>query len=150
MTTRLPRSCRLAAALALFFGHAGCPGFGDRLPPDAALPDAGDAAGLVDADSPTPEAGPPADAAPDVPPAPLPRFDPDVADFLLRHCSLCHGELPVGGAPYALVTLEETRTHLAAILDRVVDKRDMPPGGGVVTDEEREMLTRWAEGGAVP
>jgi hypothetical protein len=54
MTTRLPRSCRLAAALALFFGHAGCPGFGDRLPPDAALPDAGDAAGLVDADSPTP------------------------------------------------------------------------------------------------
>jgi uncharacterized membrane protein len=135
--------------LALPLTQAGCPGFGDRLPPDAALPDAGDAAALADADV-TPEAGPPADASPDVPATPLPRFDPDITDFLLRHCSLCHGELPVGGAPYALVTLEETRTHLPAILDRVIDKRDMPPGGGVVTDEEREMLTRWAEGGALP
>lgn len=135
--------------LALLLTQAGCPGFGDRLPPDAALSDAGDAAGLVDADTPA-EAGPPADAEPDVPPAPLPRFDPEIADFLLRHCSLCHGAQPVGGAPYALVTLDETRMHLAAVLDRVVEKRDMPPGGGVVTDEERAMLTRWAEAGALP
>ena len=150
MATRLPRSCRLALALVLLSGHAACPGFGDRLPPDAALPDASDATSPADADAPAPEAGPSADAEADVPPAAQPHFDPDVSDFLLRHCSLCHGELPVGGAPYALVTLDDTRAHLAAILDRVVDKRDMPPGGGVVTDEERAMLTRWAEGGAVP
>lgn len=149
MASRLPSSLRLASALVLLLSQGACPGFGDRLPPDAAVPDAGDAALVADAE-PGPETGPPPDAEPDVPPVPQPRFDPDVADFLLRHCSLCHGELPVGGAPYALVTLEETRTHLTAILDRVVEKRDMPPGGGVVTDEERDMLTRWAEGGAVP
>lgn len=149
--TPTPRLLSLSASLALFTQSA-CPGFGDRLAPDAGpvAPDADEFGVTDDALPPNAEAGPPPpDAEPDAA-APPPTFEPEIADFLQRHCSLCHGATPVGGAPYAIVTWAEAVDHAAAIVDRTVDKRDMPPGGGLVTDEERERLTAWVAGGTLP
>lgn len=160
MAPRSPFVVRLGAALsaaAALTALPGCPGFGDRLPPDATAVDAADTSDAEsdalpadDARSPAPEGdaagGTPVDAAP---PA-TPHFTPEVEDFLAAHCALCHGERPVGGAPYGLVSRDEVVAHLEAVVDRVVVRRDMPPGGGAVTDAERDMLTRWAEAGAPP
>ncbi len=145
------RALPIALALCTSGMAAGCPGFGDRLPPDAA-PDDASGPGVdtaLDGDlgrrdaTPSDGAPVPADASP-----PRPFWEPEIADFMARHCSLCHGETPVGGAPYALVTYEQVRPHLAAIVHRTVDLRDMPPGGGLVTDEERAALVAWVEAGA--
>ncbi len=140
---------RLLATFALL-AAAGCPGFGDRLPPDAGLADADrpDLAAGDDAERPGTDAERPdlAVVEPDAAVAP-PTYEPEIADFMERHCSLCHGETPVGGAPYALVTWEQSVEYAAAIVDRVVTRRDMPPGGGLVTDEERDRLVAWVAAG---
>lgn len=138
---------RPLAPLALLATLPACPGFGDRLPPDAAVIDSLDDAAAPDVanvDAAT-DASPPdaADATP-----PTPTWTGEIEQLFVVHCSLCHGEMPVGGAPYSLRTYEEVTGHLEAILDRVVEKRDMPPGGGRVTDEERVRLTLWAADGA--
>lgn len=122
---------------------AACPGFGDRLPPDAFL-DVPDARPEVVRDA-GPDGGDVGEAIPDA--EPLPTFADDIAPFLARHCDTCHGEAPVGGAPYALTTLNECRSHLYAIEVRVNVRRDMPPGGGNLTEAERGLLEAWIRAG---
>jgi mono/diheme cytochrome c family protein len=148
-----PVAARVLAVLFVSATGPACPGFGDRLPPDAAGLDGAagpradafvDAAvdGAVPADLRRLDAEP-TDAAPLVP-----IWAPEMADFFVRHCGLCHGETPVGGAPYALVTYAQVVPHLDAIVRRTVDLRDMPPGGGLVTEAERAALVAWVEAGA--
>lgn len=143
----------LVFAVALTAGPA-CPGFGDRLAPDAARADdlealAFDAAAGGRAHDARVADLPPLDAEPpDAAAEPAPSWAPEMAAFFLRHCGLCHGETPVGGAPYALVTYAQVVPHLAAVLRRTVELRDMPPGGGLVTDAEREALVAWVAAGA--
>lgn len=150
----LPRRCLRLAALAALAGLGGCPGFGDRLPPDAGAADARSLAdGALDgrggADAEVTDASADdevTDASADA--EVVPGFETDVRPFLRRHCDDCHGPQPVSGAPYALTTLNECRSHLEAIGRRVLMRRDMPPGGGLVTDAERAMLAAWLDAGA--
>ena len=146
--TRL-RALAVGGTLLLY---AGCPGFGDRIATDALVDGPDGRLDGVDAEGPGPTDAEPnrGDGLPDAADAleVVPRFEPEIVEFLSTHCSLCHGSVTVGGAHYSLVTYEEVVPHLPAVLDRVVTKRDMPPGGGLVTDEERARLTAWARGGA--
>jgi mono/diheme cytochrome c family protein len=144
---------RVFVYIAALAAGPACPGFGDRLAPDAARagdPDGFSADAAADArteDVPVADLrrldAEPADAAPSVP-----VWAPEMADFFVRHCGLCHGQTPVGGAPYPLVTYAQVVPHLAAVLRRTVELQDMPPGGGLVTDAERAALLAWVEAGA--
>ncbi|HBY63940.1 MAG TPA: ascorbate-dependent monooxygenase [Solibacterales bacterium] len=85
-----------------------------------------------------------------------PTFSKEVSRILQAKCQNCHR--PKDIAPFALLTYGDASTW-AADIARVVREGIMPPWKPVpghgefrdsfgLTDEERETLIRWAEGGA--
>ena len=90
------------------------------------------------------------------PAADVPTYARDVAPILYKNCTGCHrpGEI----APMSLLTYEDARPWAKSIRDEVNDGT-MPPWHAaapkgtfhnerVLTAEERETLTKWANGGA--
>jgi hypothetical protein len=73
--------------------------------------------------------------------------------FLLNWCTGCHAsDLPEGARQRAPVgvnldSLDYVRAHSAQILERAVDRADMPPAGGP-SARERELLAEWLRCGA--
>src|ERR1700739_4399144 len=87
---------------------------------------------------------------------PPPNFSKDVAPILYRNCVVCHR--PGAIAPMSLVTYEETRPWAKAIREKV-SLGQMPPWHATaprgtfsndrrLTDQEKEILVRWAGNGA--
>ena len=85
-----------------------------------------------------------------------PTFSRDVAPVLYRNCVTCHraGEI----APMSLITYAEARPWARAIRNKVIDgvmppwHADAPAGTFEnerrLTDAEKSIVTRWADGGA--
>ena len=90
------------------------------------------------------------------PAAGVPTFTKDVAPILYANCTSCHrpGEI----APMSLMTYEEARPWAKSIRDEVTEgtmppwHADAPKGTfhneRVLTAEEKDILTKWANGGA--
>jgi hypothetical protein len=89
-------------------------------------------------------------------PANVPTFSKDVAPNLYKNCTGCHrpGEI----APMSLLTYDDARPWAKAIRDEV-SEGNMPPWHADpkvghfanerrLTDEEKDVLVRWASGGA--
>jgi hypothetical protein len=89
-------------------------------------------------------------------PAAVPTFAKDVAPILYKNCTTCHrpGEI----APMSLLTYEDARPYAKAMRDEVSD-RTMPPWHADaphgtflnergLTDDERDTIVKWANGGA--
>ena len=86
----------------------------------------------------------------------VPTFAKDVAPILYRNCTSCHrpGEI----APMSLLTYEEARPWAKSIRDEVTEGH-MPPWHAdapkgtfhnerVLTADEKDILAKWANGGA--
>jgi hypothetical protein len=86
----------------------------------------------------------------------VPTFARDVAPILFKNCTGCHrpGEI----APMSLLTYADARPHAKAIRDEVADGHmppwhaDAPRGTFLnergISDEDRQVLYRWANNGA--
>jgi hypothetical protein len=82
----------------------------------------------------------------------------DVAPILMKHCARCHR--PGAGAPFSLVTYEQTRSRGKMIAEVVREGRMPPwfaaPGHGrfandpSLTARERELVQQWVAGGRMP
>ncbi len=86
----------------------------------------------------------------------VPTFSKDAAPILYKHCVSCHR--PGDIAPMSLLTYEQARPWARAI-SKAIGARTMPPWHAdapagtfanerVLTDEERQTLIAWADGGA--
>lgn len=76
----------------------------------------------------------------------VPTWHADVQPIIASYCQTCHRDPPIAGAPYALLTLEQVRSHADRIRVRSVQIGDMPPGGGL-PDAEKATLEAWISGG---
>jgi hypothetical protein len=105
---------------------------------------------FASAQSQTPNAG-------RAPAAGAPTFTKDVAPILYKHCTTCHrpGEI----APMSLLTYAEARPWARSIRDKVATGV-MPPwhadpkygkwlNDRRLSDEEKNVITRWADAGAL-
>src|SRR5947208_2675734 len=86
----------------------------------------------------------------------VPTFSADVAPILLSQCADCHR--PGGSAPFNLITYADAKRRARLIADTVT-RRYMPPwkpepgfgefdGVRRLTDEQIDIVKRWAEAGA--
>ena len=64
-----------------------------------------------------------------------------IAPIFVRSCSACH--LPDGAAGTDLLTAAAWEGERAEILERVVEKRSMPPEGHPLSEDDREAIRRW-------
>ncbi len=64
-----------------------------------------------------------------------------IAPIFVRSCSACH--LPDGAAGTDLSTAAAWEGERAEILERVVEKRSMPPEGHPLSEDDREAIRRW-------
>ena len=71
----------------------------------------------------------------------------DVAPIIEARCASCHGETPAGGATFSLLSYDEVFTWAERIRQRVIEQKDMPPGG-LNEAQEFELLARWLAQGA--
>ena len=76
----------------------------------------------------------------------VPTWHADVQPIMRDYCQTCHRVVPVAGAPYPLVTLEEVRQHADRVRVRSVQLGDMPPGSAL-PDALRATLDAWIAGG---
>jgi mono/diheme cytochrome c family protein len=85
-----------------------------------------------------------------------PTFSKDVAPVLYKNCASCHRAGDI--APMSLLTYEEARPWAKSIREKVVNG-EMPPwhadaprgtfsNDRRLTDQERETIVRWVDGGA--
>ena len=75
-----------------------------------------------------------------------PTWDQSIFQLFEIYCNTCHADPPTGGAPFPLKTYEQALPHLSRFIERVVEEKDMPPGG--ITDEEHlERIRLWVEAG---
>ena len=79
--------------------------------------------------------------------------DADVLAITRKHCVMCHARNPshpsFDTAPkgVALETVDDLKVWAAKMREQVVELRNMPVGNEPeMSEEEREMIGRWAEG----
>jgi cbb3-type cytochrome c oxidase subunit III len=70
-----------------------------------------------------------------------PAWASTIAPIFARSCSACH--LPDGASGTDLSTEAAWGGERAEILERVVEKRSMPPPGHPLSEEDREAIRRW-------
>ncbi|MFN3199164.1 MAG: c-type cytochrome domain-containing protein [Bradymonadia bacterium] len=76
----------------------------------------------------------------------VPTWEGDIKALFEARCTTCHGDPPVAGAPYPLLTFEQAVERSSRIYARSVTVREMPPGGGL-DDSEAAMLKAWLDNG---
>lgn len=82
------------------------------------------------------------------PAAGVPGYDA-MGKLLTQHCVACHSTATMAQKNVLLDTPEEVKRHAAQIHQQVVVLRKMPFGNpGALSDEERDLVKRWYEGGA--
>jgi len=76
-------------------------------------------------------------------------FPCDVFDLLQTHCHTCHSDPPKNGAPYSLLTYEDTRApHLMTAefrferMAKAIESGFMPIGE-TLTDADKQTLLDW-------
>lgn len=85
-----------------------------------------------------------------------PPFPCDVATALVQSCQKCHGVNPSFGAPMPLVKAEDlaapsksdpSKTVAELALERINDQAKPMPPGSEISDEHKQALVDWLEGG---
>ena len=75
---------------------------------------------------------------------PPPTWNEDIFNLFEVYCNTCHAQPPTGGAPFPLKTYGQSADLLERFRVRVLERRDMPPGG--ITDPTHlAMIRRWIE-----
>lgn len=86
----------------------------------------------------------------------------EVSQVLEAKCQRCHADPPVNGAPFPLISYDDTQVEVSGIVryDRMqdmVDRRLMPPAepeldppAEPLTNAERALLLDWFDQGAKP
>lgn len=75
-----------------------------------------------------------------------PTWDSSILQLFEIYCNTCHADPPTGGAPFPLKTYQQAVPYLERFRDRVVERRDMPPGG--ISDElHLHQIRLWLDGG---
>lgn len=116
---------------------------------------------LDDGPTPTHDAGLPGQDPPPGPTGPTPTWWQDVEPLIRGQCHLCHGSMPLYGAPMPLATYAEVhaparsdpskRVHevVAERIARNTGRPPMPPvANGHLTDEEIALIQAWSAAGA--
>jgi uncharacterized membrane protein len=70
-----------------------------------------------------------------------PTYREHVRPVFLKRCSSCHGGVE------SVLTHPFAKKNAEKILDRVVYKKNMPPGG-FMPQSERDLIERWYKNGA--
>ncbi len=88
-------------------------------------------------------------AAPAVAASSVPGYE-QLAPLFTQHCVVCHSSATLAQKNVKLDAPDEVKSHAAQIYQQVVVLRKMPFGNpGVLTAEERDLVKRWYEGGAL-
>jgi len=78
----------------------------------------------------------------------VPGYDA-LGPLLTQHCVVCHSTATMAQKNVKLDAPDEVKLHAAQIYQQVVVLRKMPFGNpGALSDEERDLVKRWYEGGA--
>lgn len=84
-------------------------------------------------------------------------FPCDVFALLQTHCQTCHQEPPLNGAPFSLLTYEDTQQPFGVMgqqrwqrMAEVVESGFMPPSGVVLPAADKEALLAWLTACAQP
>jgi mono/diheme cytochrome c family protein len=132
---------------------------GDAAEPDA--PGAGDGdGGAGGADVSEVDASPSGDVADGgatscVPAADTPTWNDTVGEIVWRRCGVCHGDTPLGGAPFSLLAPSDfakswppgaESTVLSRVANAVASGEMPPPSQPAMPEAERAALLAWAEG----
>ncbi len=75
-----------------------------------------------------------------------PTWDSTVFELFEIYCNTCHANPPTGGAPFPLKTFEQVTPYIDRFYERVIIRKDMPPGG-ITDDEDLELLRLWLDAG---
>ena len=78
---------------------------------------------------------------------PSPTWDDDIYQIFEIYCNTCHANPPTGGAPFALKTYEQAQTYLDRFQVRIIEQKDMPPGG-ISNADDLELIQAWLDAGA--
>jgi mono/diheme cytochrome c family protein len=68
-------------------------------------------------------------------------WEQEIRPIFVRRCSACH--LPRGGAGVDLSSYDAWSLRRTKLRERVVDKREMPPYGAPMSDDERTAIAGW-------
>ena len=73
-------------------------------------------------------------------------YTKDIKPLLAKHCIMCHNKQVMPAAnwnDYDMVFKARFK-----IKSRIWTQRNMPPGGGTITDKERDSIKEWIDKGA--
>ena len=77
-----------------------------------------------------------------------PSWDNDIFQIFEIYCNTCHANPPTGGAPFPLKTYQDALPYLERFQERVIERKDMPPGG--IPDQiALEKVEQWIAGGGL-
>lgn len=68
-------------------------------------------------------------------------WEADIEPIFEKACTPCH--LPGGTAPVHLSTYDAWETHRTSLKQRVLEKKDMPPQGFELSDDDRKAIGDW-------
>lgn len=60
------------------------------------------------------------------------------------YCNTCHASPPTGGAPFPLLTYEQAFPFLDRFRVRILERKDMPPGG-VQDEKDLTLIREWID-----
>ena len=75
-----------------------------------------------------------------------PTYTTDIRPVMAKHCFMCHNPRVMAWADWT--KYDNAFKARYKILSRVWTRRDMPPGGGAMTDKERKLIKQWVDEGA--
>jgi uncharacterized membrane protein len=75
-----------------------------------------------------------------------PTWNEEIYPLFEIYCNTCHAQPPTGGAPFPLKTYEQSAPFLERFRVRVLERRDMPPGGITNTDH-LDAIRAWIDAG---
>jgi len=80
---------------------------------------------------------------------PLPTYIADVRPVLERRCLSCHANGGVAAEDHDFAHVETLRAQRQSLADEVAERAMPPKGQPRLTDDEAQLLLRWAACGAV-
>lgn len=76
-----------------------------------------------------------------------PTWESDIYPLFEIYCNTCHANPPTGGAPFPLKTYEQAQNYLDRFQVRIIEQKDMPPGG-ISNLDDLNLIQVWLNAGA--